>query len=56
MTMKRIKASYVMQEGIAVKESESLSAICKKKKFFLLIDESTHISVSQVLAIVVRFF
>ena len=56
MTMKRTKASYVMQEGIAVEESESLSSLCKNTKFSLLIDESTDISVSQVLAIVVRFF
>ena len=56
MQLKKTKASYVLQEGIAREELESLSAICKEDKFSLIIDESTDISVSQILDIVVRYY
>ena len=54
MKIKRTKASYVMQDGIAYAEKEALSSICSSNPFSLLIDESTDVSVSQVLAVVVR--
>ncbi|XP_033122103.1 uncharacterized protein LOC117121110 [Anneissia japonica] len=56
LTMKRTKASYVMQDGIASHEVDSLAEICRTQKFSLLIDESTDVSVTQILAVVVRFF
>ena len=54
MKIKRTKASYVMQDGVAYAEKEALSSICSSNPFSLLIDESTDVSVSQVLAVVVR--
>ena len=54
--IKKTKASYVMQEGITWEEVESVSSICRDNKFSIIIDESTDISVSQILAIVVRFY
>lgn len=44
-----------MQEGTAHKEREDLSEICRKQKFSIVIDESTDISVAQILAVMVRF-
>ena len=55
MKLKRAKASYVMQDGVAFEEKHSIASIFQKQYFSLLIDESTDVSVSQVLAIVVRF-
>uniref|UniRef100_A0A0L8H6C1 Uncharacterized protein n=1 Tax=Octopus bimaculoides TaxID=37653 RepID=A0A0L8H6C1_OCTBM len=45
-----------MQDGIAHYERNEILEIFKKQKFSLLVDESTDISVTQILAIVVRFF
>ncbi|CAI9717212.1 transcription factor ii-i repeat domain-containing 2 [Octopus vulgaris] len=45
-----------MQDRIAHYERNEILEILKKQKFSLLIDESTAISVTQILAIVVRFF
>ena len=56
MTIKKTKVSYLIQEGIAYYENVELVEILQNTKFCLLINESTDISVSQVLAIVVRFF
>lgn len=56
MTMKRTKASYIIQEGIAHEERNEVAQICRKQKFSILIDECTDVSVSQVLAVVVRYF
>lgn len=50
------KASYVMRDGIAVEEREEISKICRENVFSLLTDESTDISVSQILAVMVRYF
>ena len=55
MKMKRTKASYVVQHGIAHDQKQYVSTICRENWFSLIIDESTDISVSQVLAIVVRY-
>ena len=55
MTLKRSKAAYVMQHGIAHHERQDIISICKSKKFSILIDESTDVSTSQMLAIVVRY-
>ena len=44
--MKKTKASYVMQEGIAWEESQEIAKICKENKFSVMIDESTDVSVS----------
>jgi hypothetical protein len=54
LKMKRTKAAYIM-EGIAFVEQQRLADLLKTKQFSLLIDESTDISVSQILAIVVRY-
>lgn len=56
VNMRATKASYLIQEGIAYHEKMEISDICRKVKFSLIIDESTDISVSQVLAIVIRYF
>ena len=56
MTLKKTKASYVMQDSIAWEESREIAKLCQENKFSLLIDESTDVSVSQNLAVVVRFF
>ena len=56
MSMGKTKATYLIQDGIAYYEKIDLVNILQNTKFSLLIDESTDISVSQVLAIVVRFF
>lgn len=44
-----------MQDGIAHYERMEILEIFKKHKFSLVIDESTDISVAQILAISVRF-
>lgn len=56
MSLKKTKASYVMRDGIALEEREEIAKICKENAFSLLIDESTDISVSQILAVMVRYF
>ena len=56
MTMKRTKASYVMQDGIAKVEKDDITKICQSNMFSLIIDESTDISVCQILAVVVRYY
>ena len=56
MLLKKTKISYVMQDCIAWEEKNEIAKICQENKFSLLIDESTDISVSQILAVVVRFF
>ena len=55
MKLKRTKASYIMQDGLAFEEKYSVASICQTQHFSLLIDESTDVSVSQILAVVVRF-
>ena len=54
--LKRTKMSYLVQDGIAFCEKESISQICRNQLFSIIIDESTDVSVTQVLAVVVRFF
>lgn len=56
MTMKKTKASYVMQYGLAWEEREEVTEMCKKNKFSLMIDESTDVSVSEILAVMVRYY
>ena len=56
MSMGKTKATYLIQDGIAYYEHKDLISILKEQKFSLVIDESTDISVTQVLAIVVRYF
>lgn len=56
MTMKKTKASYVMQYGLAWEEREEVTEMCKKNHFSLMIDESTDVSVSQILAVMVRYY
>ena len=56
IAMKKTKMSYVIQDGIAYYEKLALTDICKKQKFSIIIDESTDISVNQILAIVFRLF
>ena len=54
--MKQTKISHVMQDGIAFHEKQIVANICKGNRFFILIDESTDISVNHILAVVVRYF
>ena len=56
MSLKRTKVSYLLQQGIAREEWLAVANICKKQQFSLIIDESTDVSVSQILAVVVRYF
>ena len=56
LSMKRTKISYVMQNGIAFHEKLKVTNICKESKFSIIIDESTDISVMQILAVVVCYF
>ena len=56
MSLKRTKVSYLLQQGIAREERLAVANICKKQQFSLIIDESTDVSVSQILAVVVRYF
>ena len=53
--MRATKVSYLVQDGIAHYEDLDISKACREAKFSLIIDESTDISVCQVLAIVVRY-
>ena len=55
MKMKKTKASYIMQYGIAHHEKEYLGSILRKRKFSVMIDETTDVSVTQILAIVARY-
>uniref|UniRef100_A0A0L8I0C4 DUF4371 domain-containing protein n=1 Tax=Octopus bimaculoides TaxID=37653 RepID=A0A0L8I0C4_OCTBM len=50
------KLTYIIQDRIAHSEQNEILEILKKQKFSLLIDESSDISVTQILAIVVCFF
>ena len=45
-----------MRDGIAYEEREAIAKIWKENVFSLLIDESTDISVSQILAVMVRYY
>ena len=54
--MKRTKTTYLLQEGIGCQESQPLIQICRTQPFLILIDESRDASVTQVLAVVVRYF
>ncbi|GFN80995.1 proteinral transcription factor ii-i repeat domain-containing protein 2 [Plakobranchus ocellatus] len=56
LSLKRTKLSYTIQDGIAFHEKLNITDICRKQKFSIIIDESTDISVTQVLAIVCRYF
>lgn len=56
VSLKKTKASYVLQDGIAWDEYQKIVNICKENKFSLVIDESTDVSVSQNLALVIRFY
>ena len=55
-SLKKTKMSYLVHEGLAHHEEKSLIEICRSHKFSILIDESTDTSVTQVLAVVVRYF
>ena len=56
LSMKQTKISYVMQDGIAFHEKLEVANMCRRNNFSIMIDESTDISVTQVLAVVVRYF
>ena len=45
-----------MQDGIAFHEKLEVTNICKESKFSIMIDESTDISVTQLLAVVAQYF
>ena len=46
----------MIQDGIAYNEHFVLADICRQKVFYIIIDESTDISVSHILALVVSCF
>ena len=54
--LERTKAQYIMEDGIAFHERRFLAEKLRKTKFTILLDESTDKSVSQILAVVVRYF
>ena len=56
VSLKKTKLSYIVQDGIAYYEKNYLYDVCRNQESSLLIDESTDISVTQILAVVVRFF
>ncbi|GFN95610.1 hypothetical protein PoB_002211600 [Plakobranchus ocellatus] len=56
LSLKRTKLSHTIQDGIAFHEKMNITDICRNQKFSIIIDESTDISVTQVLAIVCRYF
>ena len=56
VSCKRTKLSYTTQDGIAHYENLELNEICHTQKFSAIIDESTDASITQVLAIVLRYF
>ncbi|XP_068211680.1 uncharacterized protein [Palaemon carinicauda] len=56
MKMKKTKASYMLQDGIAWEERRVVAKFCRENYFSLIIDESTDVSVSQVLAVMVRVY
>jgi ABC-type uncharacterized transport system substrate-binding protein len=56
LTLKPTKLSYVLQDGLAYSQRRTIIDICKSQKFSVLLDESTDISVSQILAVVIRYF
>ena len=55
-TLKKTKLSYIVHEGFAHHKVSGLVKICQKHKFSVLLDESTDVSTTQVLAVVVRYF
>jgi hypothetical protein len=56
LTLKPTKLSYVLQDGLTYSQCRNVVDRCKSQKFSVLLDESTDISVSQILAVVVQFF
>ncbi|KAJ8046684.1 Zinc finger BED domain-containing protein 5 [Holothuria leucospilota] len=54
--MHNVKASYIIQQGIAYQEKEELAEILKNQKFSIMVDDCTDQSVPQILAVVVRYF
>ena len=53
---KRTKMSYLMVHGLADEEKQRVSTLLKGRKYSVMIDESTDISVSQVMALVIRVY
>ena len=55
ITLKRTKATYTIVEGIGREESLDIIDVLKNQTFSILLDESTDVSVTQILALVVRY-
>ena len=55
VSCKRTKLLYTIQDGIAHYEKLELNEICLTQKFSVIIDVSTDASITQVLAIVIRY-
>ena len=53
--LKRTKATYTIVEGIGREESLDIIDVLKNQTFSILLDESTDVSVTQMLALVVRY-
>ena len=55
ITLKRTKATYTIVEGIGREESLDIIDVLKNQTFSILLDETTDVSVTQMLALVVRY-
>lgn len=55
ISLKRAKASSVMQQDIAHHERQDIIFICQSQKFSIIIDESTDVSTKQVITVAVRY-
>ena len=55
ITLKRTKTTYTMVEGIGREEFLDIIDVLKNQTFSILLDESTDVSVTQMLALIVRY-
>ena len=55
ITLKRTKATYTIVDGIGRKKCLEIIDVLKNQTFSILLDESTDVSVTQILALVVRY-
>ena len=55
ITLKRTKATYTIVEGIGREESLDIIDVLKNQTFSIILDESTDVSVTQMLGLVVRY-
>ena len=53
---KRTKMSYLTVHGLGEHEARRVAELCKNRKYSIMIDESTDVSVRRVMALVVRLY